>query len=74
MVSVQIKGLIMEDCSKYTKKMFIGLFIFIMIFINPLWEYSKIIASIITIILWLWSLIYVLPYFKCYGKHLRKNF
>jgi len=64
----------MEDCNKYTKKMLIGLFIFIMIFINPLWTYSKVFASIISIVLWLWSLIYVLPYVRCYGNYLRKDF
>ncbi|CAA6820429.1 MAG: Unknown protein [uncultured Sulfurovum sp.] len=63
----------MKDCNKYIKKMFAGLFILVLIFINPLWEYSSLLAVTTTIILWLSSLIYVLPYFRCYGKTLRKD-
>ena len=63
----------MKNCSKYIKKMYFGGFLFLCIYLNPFWNYSTVIAVTLTILLWIFSLIYVLPYFKCYGENLRNK-
>jgi len=64
----------MNDCSKYTKRMLVGIIFFILIFINPLWRYSELFASIVSVIIMILSLVYILPYFRCYGSILRQNY
>ena len=64
----------MNDCSKYLKKLYFGGLLFIFIFV--IFEvncFSTLITMVLVIILWILSLIYALPYFRCYGENLRNR-
>jgi hypothetical protein len=63
----------MKNCDKFLKKMYFGGFVLLCMYLNPLWSYSTVVAVIVTILLWIVSLIYILPYFRCYGENLRRK-
>ncbi len=64
----------MKDCSKFIKKLYIGIVIFfIMYLILKIRLISSIIIIPVAIGVYIFALTYILPYFRCYGENMRNN-
>ena len=63
----------MKDCSKYLKKMYFGAFLYLLLIFNMSLGFNFVLKIIISILLFIVSMSYVLPYFQCIGDNFRRK-
>lgn len=63
----------MKNCGKYLKKMYMGAFLYLLLILNLSLDYNFVFKIIISFILFMVSMTYVLPYFKCIGDNFRRE-
>jgi hypothetical protein len=64
----------MKNCNKFLKKMYFGAFLFLCIpIVFTINYFSESVTFFIVFILWFVTMIFVLPYFRCYGDNLRNK-